>query len=82
MTPSAPRYHPAVRAAVERLDDDSRPVAAVWRDVAVLADDLGLTRPSYTHVRRLVLVGRGLRSARRQVRELLREGASRASSYR
>jgi len=76
VTASAPRYHPAVHAAVERLDDGQRPVADVWRDVASLADELGVTRPSYTHVLRHVHAIREVRSARRTIAAML--GAERA----
>jgi hypothetical protein len=77
VTPSAPRYHPAVTAAIERLDDGRMSFAELWRDVAGLADELGVTRPSYTHVRRRALVIRDVRLARRSVAAMLRRGERR-----
>jgi hypothetical protein len=72
MTASAPRYHPAIRAAVARLDDETVPIAEVVRRVADLAESLGLPRPNYTHVRRLVHDARRVRRARKELKELLR----------
>jgi hypothetical protein len=70
---AAPRYHPAVRSAVSRLDD-GRPIAEIWRDVAALAEALALPRPSYPHVYRLIREARQLRAARRTVQAMI-EGA-------
>jgi hypothetical protein len=44
---AAPRIGPLLLAGIERLDDDSVPIAEVHRRVAALASHLGLTRPSY-----------------------------------
>lgn len=41
-------------AAVERLDDESVPIAEVHRRVAALASHLGFSRPSYEQIRILV----------------------------
>ena len=41
-------------AAIERLDDEAVPIAEVYRRVAALASDFGLSRPSYEQVRALV----------------------------
>jgi hypothetical protein len=41
-------------SAIERLDDDTVPIAEVHRRVAALASELGLSRPSYEQIRRLV----------------------------
>ena len=41
-------------AAIERLDDDTVPIAEVHRRVAALASELGLSRPSYEQIRALV----------------------------
>jgi hypothetical protein len=79
MPPSAPRYHAAVRAAVSRLDDGSRPIADVWRDVAALAESLAVPRPSYQHVYRLVRESRDLRAARRTLQRLIAAGAAERS---
>jgi len=51
---SAPRYDPRLLEALLRLDDRAVPIAEVGRRLGRAADELGLTRPSYVHVRRLV----------------------------
>jgi hypothetical protein len=51
----APRLDQRLVAAVAALDDPKRPIAETWRRVAMLAERLGLPRPSYEQVR--VLVG-------------------------
>jgi hypothetical protein len=72
MPAAAPRYHPAIRAAVIRLDDENVPIAETARRIGDLAASLGLPRPNYTHVRRLVHQERELRHARRALAALLR----------
>jgi hypothetical protein len=54
MAPQAPRIGPTLLAGIERLDDDSLPIAEVNRRVGTLASHLGLTRPSYEQIRVLV----------------------------
>ncbi len=54
MTAAAPRIGPTLRAAIERLDDESIPIAEVHRRVAALASHLDFPRPSYEQVRILV----------------------------
>lgn len=54
MAAAAPRIGPTVLAAIERLDDESIPIAEVHRRVAALASHLGYARPSYQQVRILV----------------------------
>jgi hypothetical protein len=54
MTNAAPRIGPILLAAIERLDDESLPIAEVHRRVAALAAELGHARPSYQQVRVLV----------------------------
>lgn len=61
----APRYPPALVAIIIGLDDDRRPIAETWRRIGVAADRLGIERPSYVHVRRIVLVERRRRRERR-----------------
>jgi len=51
---AAPRIGATVRSAIERLDDESVPIAEVHRRVAALASHLGYARPSYQQVRVLV----------------------------
>ena len=54
MVAAAPRIAPALLAAIERLDDESLPIAEVHRRVAALASHLGQARPSYEQIRLLV----------------------------
>ena len=54
MAAAAPRIGPTLLAAVERLDDDSVPIAEVYRRVAALASHLEYPRPSYQQIRVLV----------------------------
>jgi hypothetical protein len=51
----APRLDERLVAAIGRLDDPKRPIAETWRRAGVVAEWLGLPRPSYEQVR--VLVG-------------------------
>jgi len=54
MASAAPRIGPTLLAAVERLDDESVPIAEVHRRVAALASHLSRSRPSYEQIRILV----------------------------
>jgi hypothetical protein len=54
VTDAAPRIGPTLLAVIERLDDESVPIAEVYRRVAALAGHLGYARPSYEQVRVLV----------------------------
>jgi hypothetical protein len=54
MAPQAPRIGPTLLAGIERLDDDSVPIAEVNRRVGALASHLGFVRPSYEQIRVLV----------------------------
>ena len=54
MATCSPRTDVRLVAGAERLDDRLLPIAETNRRVGVLAEVLGLTRPSYEHVRRLV----------------------------
>lgn len=54
MAAQAPRIGPTLLAGIERLDDDSVPIAEVHRRVAALASHLGVVRPSYEQIRILV----------------------------
>ena len=49
-----------------KLDDPSRPIAETYRRLAGHARTLGLFRPSYEHVRRLVRIVRRFRALRRK----------------
>jgi hypothetical protein len=58
MVSSAPRVDSRLVAVVERLDDRHVPIAETWRRVRLVAAELGLTRPSYEQVRRIVHTAR------------------------
>jgi hypothetical protein len=62
VTSSAPRTDSRILAAVERLHERDIPIAEINRRVGAVAEIIGLTRPSYEQVRRLV---RRLRDHRR-----------------
>ena len=44
--------------AIRELDDGQKPIAEVCRGAGFVAAAIGLPRPSYVHVRRLVLANR------------------------
>ena len=67
---------PRLRELVAALDEDDTPVAATWRLVSETAANLELPRPSYPHIRRLVLDERRRRRARAEIRDVVREAAS------
>ena len=54
MPAQAPRIGATLLAGIERLDDDSLPIAEVNRRVGALASHLDLVRPSYEQIRVLV----------------------------
>jgi len=54
MPSQAPRIGATLLAGIERLDDESVPIAEVYRRVAALASHLNLARPSYEQIRILV----------------------------
>jgi hypothetical protein len=59
----APRYDLRILLALRTLDDRAQPIAETLRRVGAEAERLGLTRPSYVHVRRLVRAQRALEDA-------------------
>jgi len=67
---------PRLRELVAALDEDDVPTAATWRLVSETAAKVGLPRPSYPHVRRLVADERRRRRARADIRDVLKEAAS------
>ncbi len=73
MLPFAPRYDDRIHQAIRALDDPGRPIAETSRRVGEAAWRLGLPRPSYVHLRRLVLDER-----ERVVTERMRHDAMRA----
>jgi hypothetical protein len=50
--------------AIVRLDDPRQPIAETARRVGRVAEQLGLTRPSYERIRTLVHAARALRRRR------------------
>lgn len=69
MVPLAPRYDPRIAALLRKLDDREVPIAEVCRRVGSGAARLGLFRPSYSHLRRLILVERDHQDAIRAIAE-------------
>jgi hypothetical protein len=61
---------------VRLLDEDGVPVAQTWRAVGEGAERLGLRRPGYGLVRRLVRVERHRRQVRAQVISVLKDAAT------
>jgi len=62
MPRAAPHVDERLVAGLARLDAPERPIAETNRRVGALADELGLTRPSYEQTRTIV---HALRAARR-----------------
>ena len=54
----APRIDSRLVAAAERLDNRTTPIAETNRRIGVLAEELGLVRPSYEQVRTIVRLAR------------------------
>jgi hypothetical protein len=54
VTRSAPRLDSRLIAAIARADQRGRPIAEIARSVGALAEDIGLARPSYESIRRVV----------------------------
>jgi hypothetical protein len=62
---------------VAHFDRDEHSAAETWRQVSLAAERVGLRRPSYQHVRRLVRVERRRRELRAQRREVWQDAAAR-----
>ena len=62
---------PRVSALVAALDQEGVPAAETCRRVGAVAEAIGLIRPSYQHVRRIVLVERRRRERRAEARKVL-----------
>jgi hypothetical protein len=54
VVPLARRYDERILLAVRALDDPAEPLAETCRRVATVAEGLGLVRPSYSHLRRVI----------------------------
>ena len=80
MVQIAPRYDPQILLAVRALDDRAEPMAEIegrergehraW--VGATAAELGLPKPSYVHLRRLIVAHREEEDAERRRREEIR----------
>ena len=73
---------PRLRELVAALDEDDAPTAATWRLVGETAVQMGLPRPSYPHVRRLVTAERRRRRARDDLRDVVKEAANTVAAGR
>jgi hypothetical protein len=69
----APRYSAAIFEAVRRLDDRAEPLAEIARRVGIAAAEAGLPKPSYVHLRRLIVAHRAQQDAERARRDEIRE---------
>ncbi len=72
----APRYDERIVDAVLALDDRGQPLAEISRRVAAHVEDLGITRPSYVHLRRLIQAERQRQDEERAARKELLSIAS------
>jgi putative intracellular protease/amidase len=66
---AARRYDPRILQLLAALDDRGESMAEVCRRVAAAAESLGLTRPSYVHLRRRLVAMRRLQDDRSAGRE-------------
>jgi hypothetical protein len=67
---------PRIAVLVVELDADDLPMAETWRRVGRAAVRLGLHRPSYGHVRRLVRIERRRRQLEARGRAVLGRAAT------
>jgi hypothetical protein len=71
----APRYDDRIVEAIRLLDDRTESMAEVSRRVGLAAARFGLPKPSYVHVRRLIVAHRDRQNAearrRAEIREIL-----------
>jgi hypothetical protein len=68
----APRYDNRLVAALVDLDDRTVPIAEICRRLGDIAVSMGVPRPSYVHVRRLVRAKREYEDVERAQRKALR----------
>ena len=59
MVQCAPRIDARLVGAIARIDDGKRPIAETYREVAAVAEKLGVSRPSYEQVRTILHELRG-----------------------
>jgi len=62
MTSTSPRLDHRLWTAAEKLDDPSKPIAETWRQVCVVAYELGVPLPGYDTIRRIVVAHRERRA--------------------
>jgi hypothetical protein len=67
---------PRIAVLVVELDREEVPMAQTWREVAGAAERLGMRRPSYQHVRRLVRIERRRRQLEARGRAVLGRAAA------
>ena len=67
---------PRLCALVAALDEEDAPADETCRRVGAAAEELGLIRPSYGHVRRIVQVERRRRKLRAEARKVLTAAVS------
>ena len=67
---------PRIAVLVVELDSGDVPMAQTWREVAGAAERLGMRRPSYQHVRRLVRIERRRRQLEARGRAVLGRAAA------
>lgn len=67
---------PRIAVLVVELDRDDVSMAQTWRDVGSAAERLGMRRPSYQHVRRLVRIERRRRQLEARGRAVLGRAAT------
>jgi hypothetical protein len=68
----APRYDERILSAIRRLDDRTQSMAETARRVGTVAAELGLPRPSYVHLRRLIVAHRDEEDAEERRREAIK----------
>jgi hypothetical protein len=67
VVPLAPRYSQQIFDAVRALDERNLPMAETCRRVGQAAEQMGLPRPSYSHLRRFIVAERERREAIRKL---------------
>ncbi len=72
MVEIAPRYDARIRDAVRALDDRAESMAEISRRVGAAAAQLGLPKPSYVHLRRIIVAHREEEDAESRRREEIR----------
>jgi hypothetical protein len=64
---SAPRFDRRILDLMRALDDRNESMAEICRRVGQGAEQLGLTRPSYVHLRRIIKAERARQDALREI---------------